>query len=63
MDDPVPTCESDTRIEMVEGRGEWFVHVVEDGQEQAMQFDLESFALAFAEGQRIRLKLAEIVRK
>jgi hypothetical protein len=49
-------------IEVIEACGEWFVRVVENGQEQAVTFDLESYALAFAEGQRIRLKLSEIVR-
>ena len=51
-----------TTVEVVEACGEWFVRVVEDGKEDNRSFDLESYALAFAEGQRLRLKLAEIVR-
>ncbi|WP_246696425.1 hypothetical protein [Mesorhizobium sp. SARCC-RB16n] len=51
-----------TQIEVVEGCGEWFVRVIGDGQETTCQFELESFALAYAEGQRLRLKLAGIKR-
>ncbi|ESY74485.1 hypothetical protein X740_31785 [Mesorhizobium sp. LNHC221B00] len=47
---------------MVEACGEWQVHVVEDGQEKSLSFDLRAFAVAFAEGQRIRLHLDKIVR-
>ncbi|MER9179910.1 hypothetical protein [Mesorhizobium sp. M0767] len=47
---------------MVEVHGEWSVHVVEEDEERIYAFVLESFALAFAEGQRMRLKLADIVR-
>jgi hypothetical protein len=49
-------------VEVVEACGEWFVRVVEDGQAHTRSFDQESFALSFAEGQRLRLKLPEIVR-
>jgi hypothetical protein len=49
-------------IAVVEACGEWFVHVVEDGQEQIVSFDLESFALSFAEGQRRRLGLSKFSR-
>ncbi|MER9222972.1 hypothetical protein NKI48_29575 [Mesorhizobium sp. M0644] len=52
----------ETRIEVVEVHGEWSVHVVEEDEERIYAFVLESFALAFAEGQRMRLKLADIVR-
>lgn len=51
-----------TLVEVVEAIGEWSVRVVEDGHEHTRSFDLESFALAFAEGQRIRLHLDKIVR-
>jgi hypothetical protein len=44
-------------VEVIEACGEWFVRVVEDGQELTRSFELESFALAFAEGQRLRLHL------
>lgn len=50
------------RIEVVEACGEWFVRVVGDDQQDSRQFELESLALAYAEGQRRRLKLAAIVR-
>jgi hypothetical protein len=50
------------RIEVVEACGEWFVRVVGDDQQVCRQFELESIALAYAEGQRRRLKLAAIVR-
>ncbi|WJI38703.1 MULTISPECIES: hypothetical protein [Mesorhizobium] len=49
-------------VELVEACGEWQVHVVEDGQEKSLSFDLKAFAVAFAEGQRIRLHLDKIVR-
>jgi hypothetical protein len=52
----------ETRIEVVEAHGEWSVHVVEEDEERIYSFVLESFALAFAEGQRMRLKLADIMR-
>jgi len=44
-------------VEVVEACGEWFVRVVEEHQELTRSFDLESFALAYAEGQRMRLGL------
>jgi hypothetical protein len=50
------------RVELVEGCGEWFARVVEGGTEHMFTFGLESFALAYAEGQRLRLKLGEVVR-
>ena len=46
-------------VEVVESGGEWFVRVF-DGDSRS--FMLEAFALAFAEGQRIRLHLDRIVR-
>lgn len=52
----------ETRIEVVEDHGEWSVHVVEEDEERIYSFVLESFALAFAEGQRMRLKLADFMR-
>lgn len=50
------------QIEVIEACGEWFVRVSDDGRETTCQFDLESFALAYAEGQRLRLKLARVTR-
>ncbi len=49
-------------VELVEACGEWFVRVVEDDEEITRTFVLESFALAYAEGQRRRLGLADFVR-
>jgi hypothetical protein len=46
----------------MEVAGEWFVRVVCDDVETVHDFVLESFALAFAEGQRIRLGLAQFDR-
>jgi hypothetical protein len=49
-------------VEVVEACGEWFVRVVEEDQELTRSFEIESFALAFAEGQRRRLGLERIIR-
>jgi hypothetical protein len=57
LNDSVRPC-----VEVVEACGEWFVRVVEEDQEITRSFELESFALAFAEGQRIRLGLADFKR-
>ncbi len=38
--------------EVVETCGEWFVRVVEEDQELTRSFEVQAFALAFAEGQR-----------
>lgn len=62
MDNPQNGSSVGTQIEVVEACGEWFVRVINNGRETTSQFDLESFALAYAEGQRLRLKLAEIRR-
>ena len=62
MDNVVPIRKALPCIEVVEACGEWFVRVVEEDQEMTRSFDLESFALSFAEGQRIRLHLDRVVR-
>jgi hypothetical protein len=49
-------------VEVVEACGEWFVHVVENGQEKTLSFDLEAFALIYAEGQRKRLGLDRVTQ-
>jgi hypothetical protein len=49
-------------VEVVEACGEWFVRVVEDGKATTTSFEREAFALTFAEGQRIRLRLETITR-
>jgi hypothetical protein len=49
MDSVEPNGKVSPCIEVVEACGEWFVRVVEDDQELTRSFELESFALAFAE--------------
>jgi hypothetical protein len=51
-----------TRIEMVETNRQCFVRIVEDDEERTYEFEPGSSALAFAERQRMRLKLPAIVR-
>ena len=43
-----------TFIEVLECTGKWRVRVVEQGHEIIHCFEIKSFALAYAEGQRIR---------
>ncbi len=62
MDNVIPFRKDRPCVEVVEACGEWFVRVVEEDQELTRSFELESFALAYAEGQRIRLGLDKIVR-
>ncbi|QND60581.1 hypothetical protein [Mesorhizobium huakuii] len=62
MDSTVSNGTIPTVVEVVEACGEWFVRVVEDGKEYSRSFELESYALAFAEGQRMRLHLDKVVR-
>lgn len=50
------------RVEVFEADGEWVVRIVEDDEELIYSFVLKSFALAFAEGQRRRIKPPAIVR-
>ena len=52
-----------TMIEMVDDGQEWIVRIVEDGNETVNAFVLEAYALAFAEGQRMRLGLNGILRE
>ncbi|MGO4642552.1 hypothetical protein AB4Z43_29440 [Mesorhizobium sp. 2RAF45] len=50
-------------VEVVEGCGEWHVRVVDgDDREKTLNFELESIAPAYAEGQRMRLGLDHFVR-
>jgi len=49
-------------VEVIEACGEWFVRVVEEDQELTRAFEMESYALAYAEGQRRRLGLADFTR-
>ena len=62
MDNVVPIRKALACIEVVEACGEWHVRVVEEDQELTRSFEIESFALAFAEGQRRRLGLERIIR-
>ncbi|QKC85578.1 hypothetical protein [Mesorhizobium sp. NZP2077] len=50
-------------VEVVEDCGEWLVRVTEDDQELTRSFEIESFALAYAECQRLRLGLADFKRR
>lgn len=59
---PENLVEAGTGVELFEAGGEWCVRIVENGDEQVSSFVIESFAMAFAEGQRIRLGLDGIVR-
>ena len=51
-----------TRVEMVETDSQCFVRVIEDEEERTYSFEPGSFALAFAERQRVRLRLPAIER-
>ncbi|TPJ97426.1 hypothetical protein FJ872_32120 [Mesorhizobium sp. B2-5-9] len=62
MDNVVPFRNVSARVELAEVSGEWLVRVTENAQELTRSFELESFALSFAEGQRIRLGLRTITR-
>ncbi len=62
MDGTVQATNTRPMIEVIEACGEWFVRVVGNGREDSRSFELESYALAFAEGQRMRLHLDKIVR-
>lgn len=44
-------------VQIYENMGEWFVMVVRDGKDHVTSFELESFARAYAEGQRLGLGL------
>ncbi len=48
------------RVELAEAAGEWVVRVHADGGETVSSFELESYAGAFAEGQRLRFGLASV---
>ncbi|WP_214477540.1 hypothetical protein [Mesorhizobium sp. dw_380] len=62
MDSVAPNGKPHPCVELVEACGEWFVRVVDEDQELTCSFDLESFAMAFAEDQRIRLHLDKFTR-
>ncbi|WP_136620839.1 MULTISPECIES: hypothetical protein [Mesorhizobium] len=62
MDSVIPNGKVHPCVEVVEACGEWFVRVVEEDQALTRAFEIESFALAYAEGQRRRLGLADFKR-
>ena len=62
MDDVTLNGKVHPCVEVVEACGEWFVRVVEEDQEVTRWFEIESFALVFAEGQRRRLGLDRFAR-
>ncbi|BCG83829.1 hypothetical protein [Mesorhizobium sp. 113-3-3] len=62
MDSVTPDGKVNPCVEVMEACGEWFVRVVDGDEELTRSFESESFALAFAEGQRIRLGLADFDR-
>ena len=62
MDDVTLNGKVHPCVEVVEACGEWFVRVVADDEELTRSFEIEAFALAYAEGQRRRLKLDHFVR-
>lgn len=62
MDDVTLLGKACPCVEVVEAIGEWFVRVVEDSHEHIHSFELETFALTYAEGQRIRLGLDKVTR-
>ncbi|ESX47993.1 hypothetical protein X760_32895 [Mesorhizobium sp. LSHC422A00] len=57
MGNVVPIRRATTCVEVVGASGEWVVRIIETDQEITRSLGLESFALSFAEGQRIRLHL------
>lgn len=46
-------------VEITENLGEWFVRVVRNGKATISTFEMESYARAFAEGQRLSLGLGK----
>jgi hypothetical protein len=49
-----------SEVSIIRHAGEWRVAVREDGKESVRDFEQETHALAFAEGQRVRLGLEKI---
>lgn len=56
QNDPEPFSRDVFGVEVTEGYGEWFVHVVSGGSETVVSFEIEAQARSFAAGQRIRLE-------
>jgi len=47
-------------VEITEAYGEWFVRIVQNGCEHVASFEIEAYARAYAEGQRLRLGLPKV---
>ncbi|MER8514535.1 hypothetical protein NKH47_16510 [Mesorhizobium sp. M1060] len=62
MDNVGPIRKALPCVEVVEAGGEWSVRVAKEDQEITRSFVIESFALSYAEGQRIRRDLDKFVR-
>ena len=62
MDNVQGNEDNPPKIELVEACGEWFVRVIENGQASTISFEFETFAVTYAEGQRLRLCLDRIDR-
>ncbi|WP_246691178.1 MULTISPECIES: hypothetical protein [unclassified Mesorhizobium] len=62
MDNVVPFRNVSARVEVAEVSGEWVVRVTENDQELTRSFEVEEYALSYAEGQRMRLGLNKFVR-
>jgi hypothetical protein len=61
---PAMTESSDSVVQVVESIGEWFVRIVENGEVTALRsFEVEDFALSYADSQRFRLGLAALPRR
>jgi hypothetical protein len=57
-----PSNGSHTVVEVLESDGEWYVRVIEHERETINTFQLELFAVAFAENSRLRLGLEKFDR-
>lgn len=62
MENMIANANVSPYIEVVEACGEWFVRVVENDKDLTRTFEMEAFALAYAEGQRMRLGLKDFKR-
>ncbi|UCI28221.1 hypothetical protein [Mesorhizobium sp. B2-8-5] len=62
MDNVVLFRSPAARVELAEVSGEWLVRVIENDQELTRSFELEEYALSYAEGQRMRLGLNNVTR-
>ncbi|WP_224530401.1 hypothetical protein [Mesorhizobium sp. ESP6-5] len=62
MDNVVPLRSAVACVELAEACGECVVRITEQDQELTRAFELEKYALSYAEGQRIRLGLPTITR-